>query len=346
MEEQTKFNGRSDSSLGKLFAYLKVKGKNLESFKNGVKKTMRFFASSKISRPVWLIVGCVFVFLICAVGIFGLSVYQWHSENKLVLTVMRVVPFPAAMVDGRIIPYYDWQKETAAVMRFTEKKIGNAKQSDVKKNVLSKLIQEAIYKNIAKELDVAVSNDEMQTYTDKVAEQLGGKDKLIENIKDSFGWDLETFKVRIIFPQVLREKLNADFEQSPKIEAKTLRRAQEVLIEVKKGEKTFEQVAAEKSDDSGTAANGGDLGWFPRGVMVKEFEDAAFALAAGEVSGLVKTEFGYHIIMVEEKKAADEKNKTPEQVQARHILLKFPSFSEYLTDYRNEIKIYKFVALD
>lgn len=73
----------------------------------------------------------------------------------------------------------------------------------------------------------------------------------------------------------------------------------------------FESVAQELSDDA-SAAQGGDLGTFGRGTMVPEFEDAAFALEAGEVSGVVPTRFGFHLIQVLEKEG--------DRVHARHIL--------------------------
>ncbi len=70
--------------------------------------------------------------------------------------------------------------------------------------------------------------------------------------------------------------------------------AQEALDKLNKGE-SFAKLAEQYSID-GSRKHGGDLGMFGRGVMVREFEDAAFKLEKGQVSGIVKTQFGYHII--------------------------------------------------
>lgn len=77
--------------------------------------------------------------------------------------------------------------------------------------------------------------------------------------------------------------------------------AAELATRIAAGEELGE-LAKEYSQDPGSAANGGDLGWFPRGMMVPEFEEAAFALEPGQVSEVVKTDYGYHLIQVTEKK--------------------------------------------
>jgi peptidyl-prolyl cis-trans isomerase D len=84
-------------------------------------------------------------------------------------------------------------------------------------------------------------------------------------------------------------------------EAEARQRAEVVRARLKAGE-DFARVAQEYSDDPGTREKGGDLGWFERGRMVPEFEQAAFSLAVGQVSEPVQTAYGFHIIQVLEKR--------------------------------------------
>jgi peptidyl-prolyl cis-trans isomerase D len=84
------------------------------------------------------------------------------------------------------------------------------------------------------------------------------------------------------------------FEKLGKDKARA--KVEEVLKEVRKNPAAFADLAKKNSDDPGSAAKGGDLGFFGSGMMVKPFEDATFALKEGEISGIVESDFGFHII--------------------------------------------------
>ena len=117
------------------------------------------------------------------------------------------------------------------------------------------------------------------------------------------------------------QEVDAYIGQHPELDNKqTKAKADEVLKRVRAGE-DFAKLAKEFSTDPGSKEKGGDLGWFARGAMVPEFEEAAFKLKPGEVSDLVQSKFGYHIIKLEERKTENKDGKPEEQVHARHILI-------------------------
>lgn len=90
--------------------------------------------------------------------------------------------------------------------------------------------------------------------------------------------------------------------------------AERILEIVRSGEAPFEELARQHSQDPGTREQGGDLGFFRRGQMVPAFEDVVFSLGEGQVSDVVETTFGFHIIKVERMRGAERR--------ARHILIR------------------------
>ena len=129
-------------------------------------------------------------------------------------------------------------------------------------------------------------------------------------------------------------EIDAYFAAHPELDPKAARqKAEDVLKRARSGE-DFDKLAKENSDEPGAKESGGDLGWFGRGRMVKPFEDAAFALKDNEISDIVESQFGFHIIQVlGHRQGKSEPNpmaegdaakggQPEEQIHARHILIK------------------------
>jgi len=139
-----------------------------------------------------------------------------------------------------------------------------------------------------------------------------------DEIKDYYEKNLKQFETpeeaRARHILITPDPKEADREKA-KADAKA--KADRLLNELKTGA-SFAKLAKANSDDPGSAKLGGELGWFPRGVMVKSFEAAVFSLKKGELSPVIETEFGYHIILLEEKREASvvPLNKARESIVA------------------------------
>jgi peptidyl-prolyl cis-trans isomerase D len=121
---------------------------------------------------------------------------------------------------------------------------------------------------------IAVNDADLKTYYEQNARQLSGAEE------------------RRASHILITAASTASAQEREKARAK----AQELLALVRKSPASFAEVAQKNSQDPGSAPNGGDLDFFARGAMVKPFEDAAFAMNKGDISDVVESDFGYHII--------------------------------------------------
>jgi peptidyl-prolyl cis-trans isomerase C len=150
-----------------------------------------------------------------------------------------------------------------------------------------------------------------QGYSDKLQDTKEVKEQLKE-VEDKLvaeAWVHKAVQPKITDAAIKKEydDLSAKFKPQDEVRArhilvKTEDEANDIIKQLKDGA-DFAKLAEEKSTDTGSAKQGGDLGYFPHDAMVKPFADAAFAMKPGDVSTTpVKTEFGYHIIKVEDKR--------------------------------------------
>ena len=122
--------------------------------------------------------------------------------------------------------------------------------------------------------------------------------------------------------------------------AASRKKAEEVLAAAKAKPEDFGRLAAENSTDAGSAADGGDLSWFGRGVMVKPFEDAVFAAKKGDIVGPVESEFGWHIIQVTDVRNTHVRpfEEVRAEIEAEYVSqMAMRAFAEKAEDFTNTI---------
>lgn len=147
-------------------------------------------------------------------------------------------------------------------------------------------------------------------------------------------------KEEIKASHILISTLNAMKEPLSEEEtAKKESEAKALLKRLKSGE-NFEKLAKEYSEDEASAVHGGDLGYFAKGVMVPEFEEAAFKLKKGEISDIVKSSFGYHIIKLYDKK--EEVSSFEEERENILGTMRYEIYNQKMEELQSKAKIERY----
>jgi len=258
----------------------------------------------------------------------------------------------AAVVNGQPILLDDYQKETArfeAAMAGQgldlESEEGQGKLAQMRRQVLDSMIEQVLIKQAAAKEGVAISEEEVEAAIQESIEEGGGQASFEEWLQIS---DLtyEDFEVELRFQllaQAIFERVTnsvpttAEQVHARHILVDTEEEAQAILTQLQAGQ-DFAALARQLSQDENTKEAEGDLGFFPRGLLISpEVEEAAFALLPGQISGVVRSQFGYHIVQVLEKEP--DRPLPPELLNT----LKEQAFASWMQEQWDSATIERFV---
>lgn len=225
-------------------------------------------------------------------------------------------------------------------------------------NILEKLIMEKLVAKESSNLNIVVTDEEVKAKIDEYLKEMEGQEKFdefLESLQLSQEYFESNLRKELLFDKyraeilkdvsISEESIKEYFEENK--EDLVVIRASHILVDSEEKAKTalnrlnngevFDKVAMDVSMD-GSASNGGDLGYFPKGQMIQEFEDAAFALKEGETSKLVKTEVGYHII-----KLVDRKDSYDDLKDDIVLVLKEGKYTGKMQELRDKAKVEKYL---
>lgn len=278
--------------------------------------------------------------IILLVAFFGISIFYGLGQYKS--SSQRQTYYIAEVNKSGITSNQLQSAFLKAISGYDDATLSSLDQSAIvsfKKNILDQLINtELLYQQAQKE-KIKISNDEINLEIDKIKDNFSSPEEFNEALKANNITLVrlkEDIKRQLMINSVLEKTRNQvsisdeelleyyndnkeSFLEPEQVHARhilveTEEEANNLLLQLKEGLTDFAELAKEKSIGP-SAPSGGDLGFFARGQMVKEFEDAAFSLEPGKISEVVQSQFGYHIIKCEEKK--EEYSPTFEEAKER-----------------------------
>jgi len=187
---------------------------------------------------------------------------------------------------------------------------GKAQLTQIRGNVLSGLIKQALIEQAAKADGVVVTDEEVETTVkNSITQGQEAFDQWLADNKMTLDEFRATQRTQLLTGKMIEHVTTSVPNTAEQVHARHIRtsdaaKAQALLDQLKAGA-NFADLARQSSEDTATAANGGDLGWFPHDapLMPPQVLDAAFALQPGEISQVVKNDLGYDIIKVEAREA-------------------------------------------
>ncbi len=289
------------------------------------------------------------LFVLVVVAIFGftsLMLYRYQRTDDFAYRVSQIIPFPISRVDGDFVSYEDYLFEVRQNIYFysTQENInfeddeGKAILANIRSEALQRVKENAIANKLAKRNGVSVTDEEVQEQIAVIREQ-GGIGESIESLENAltefYNWTVDDFE-EVMRLQLTKQKLISILDISAQSRIESLKNQLD-------GGADFAKLAKNNSDDQFSKENGGRLGAINRATtdFPPVFVESAFSLQKDQVSEVVQSSIGLHLI----KNLGVDKNNE-EQIQIAHILIRFKDIDELLRDELGSVDVKDYISLE
>ncbi|MCI0528468.1 MAG: peptidylprolyl isomerase [Nitrospira sp.] len=291
---------------------------------------------------LWTLFGSVAAVLVTGAVLYALGIWKL-GQAPYGLDLPKVVAKVGENSISRDLVYQRMrQHEDMRPEDFKDKEIDAMKRLAVR--VVDQLIQRRLILQEATRLGVAMTDDEVEQQYTRARASFGSQEEFEKKLSEAhtdpqtLRQDIREFmiiqKMDLLQRQqiaILEQEITAFFNANKaqllqdRVRARHIlvsdsAQAQEALHQLKQARSDFAEVARVYSQDEGTKGKGGELGWLTKGQLVPEFDKAVFSLKPGEISEPVKTQFGYHIIQLEEFQPARRQTLADHREHISNIL--------------------------
>lgn len=281
-----------------------------------------------------LVLGGILTLLVGSIAFF----YVASRNNTLVQSTVKHFPYPIVWVNGDFVTERELAKNMDSVRRFYENQDfsslglrvdlsseeGQKRLKVREREVLNKMVEDAAFRAIAGKKNITITEQEVKDDIRTRIESYGTGSEVEKNLERLYGWNIQDFAEKVVSPALYQERLQAVYKEE--VDQKNAREKVEAAEKELSGGASFVDVARKYSEGN-TSQNGGELGWFQLMDLTPELQEQVRTAPLGQVSPIVESSLGYHIVLVEETKNDGEVTL----YRLSQIFAKKISFSTWLT---------------
>jgi len=271
----------------------------------------------KLSTVIYSVVILV-ILMVIGLAVF---VYKFPDDNSALNKISRHIPFPAIIVNGtNFITISEINGNLASIKRFYENQDfsslgyrvdfstadGMKRLKIRKRELMNKMVEDRAIEILSKKRGIKINNKLVDESVDRKIKEYGERENsVVENLNELYGWSLKDFKNKIVKSGLYKDALTNWVDEN--VGQKKKKRSEKSIQEAKgklDAGVSFEEVANKTSDGRATEKSG-YLGWFKKEFLVEKLQETVPTMKKGEISGIIESKLGYHIVKLNDIKTKD-----------------------------------------